>query len=372
MERVTFEIARRLHERGWDLTVIARSCTLLQGPRLRFHRLLAPGRPVSIALALSYLHGTMLVRRHRRGLLTTTMPVIGNRVDAIGAHFSEAAYRSKVGTSRSRRSDPLFRLNSWIAGLIELGSERWSYRPARARRIVCVSEGLAREIAAHYPAVTGLLTVIPNGVDSGAWAPDPVRRTTVRAELGIPAGAPVALFVGGDWHRKGLRHAIESVGRARDWHLIVVGEGDRASFSALSERLQAGDRIHFTGRLRDPRPQFAAADALVFPTSYEAFSLVTLEAAAAGLVLIAPRVSGTEELIDDGVNGWLTPAEADAISARLRELSADPDRLARMRSAARDSSEAYDWERVVDAYESLYEEMLGIRPPMRVSRGVKR
>jgi UDP-glucose:(heptosyl)LPS alpha-1,3-glucosyltransferase len=314
----------------------------------------------------------MLVRRHRRGLLTTTMPVIGNRVDAIGAHFSEAAYRSKVGTSRSRRSDPLFRLNSWIAGLIELGSERWSYRPARARRIVCVSEGLAREIAAHYPAVTGLLTVIPNGVDSGAWAPDPVRRTTVRAELGIPAGAPVALFVGGDWHRKGLRHAIESVGRARDWHLIVVGEGDRASFSALSERLQAGDRIHFAGRLRDPRPQFAAADALVFPTSYEAFSLVTLEAAAAGLVLIAPRVSGTEELIDDGVNGWLTPAEADAISARLRELSADPDRLARMRSAARDSSEAYDWERVVDAYESLYEEMLGIRPPMRVSRGVKR
>jgi UDP-glucose:(heptosyl)LPS alpha-1,3-glucosyltransferase len=343
MERVTFEIVRRLHERGWDLTVIARSCALAQDPRLRFHRLLAPSRPVSIALALSYLHGTFLVLRHRRGLLSTTMPVVGNRIDVIGAHFCEAAYRSKVGISRSRRPDPIFRLNSWTAALIELGSERWSYRSGRVRKVVCVSEGLAREIGEQYPAVAQAINVIPNGVDTVAWAPGRGQRATVRVGLGLGEDAPLAIFVGGDWHRKGLHHAIEAVGRAEDWHLIVVGEGDRASFAALADRSRVRDRIHFTGKLLDPRPQFAAADALVFPTSYEAFSLVSLEAAAAGLVLIAPNVNGTEELIDDGINGWFTPPDADAISARLRELSSDRGRMARMRAAARASSMAYDW-----------------------------
>ena len=60
MERVALELCARLLERGWDLTIIARSCTLPAGPRLRFLRILAPSRPVSVALAASWLHGSLL------------------------------------------------------------------------------------------------------------------------------------------------------------------------------------------------------------------------------------------------------------------------------------------------------------------------
>ena len=72
---------------------------------------------------------------------------------------------------------------------------------------------------------------------------------------------------------------------------------------------------------------------------------------------MAEHVAGTEELVVDGTNGWFTDPHSDAIAERLRTLSADPARLAAMGAAARRSTEAYDWERIVDRYGALYAEL---------------
>ena len=211
MERVAFELCSRLLARGWTITVIARSCALPAHERLRFVRLRSPSRPVSLALICDFGLGALALRRHRRGLVQTNNPVVPNRVDVIQAHFCEAAYRREVGVSRSRSTGAAYRLNSWLASAVAVLCERWAYRPGRVRRVVCVSSGLAREVADLYPGVAGLVQTIPNGVDCEAFRRRDGERAEVRAELGLEPADLLAVFVGGDWHRKGLRHAIEAI-----------------------------------------------------------------------------------------------------------------------------------------------------------------
>jgi UDP-glucose:(heptosyl)LPS alpha-1,3-glucosyltransferase len=362
MERVAFELCSRLLARGWTITVIARSCALPPHPRLRFRRLYAPSRPVSVALAASFAHGTLALWRWRDGLVQTNNAIVANRVDVVNVHFCERAYRERIGTSRSRRDSRLYRLNSWLVSGFDLLAERWCYRPGRVRRLACVSRGVADDVAEFYPGVANVTRTIPNGVDRVAFAPDAELRARTRASMPADESELIALFVGGDWQRKGVRHAIEAVAAAPGWRLVVVGAGDEAHFAELARRCGADGRVRFTGRLADPRPWYAAADVLLLPSTYEAFPLVTLEAAAAGLAIVAPRINGTDEVVQDGVNGWFAPADGAAIAARLRELGQDRDRLARMRDAARRTSERYDWDRIVDRYEDLYGELTDTRP----------
>jgi len=80
------------------------------------------------------------------------------------------------------------------------------------RKLVPVSTGVARELHTHFPALAGDIKVIPNGVDVEAFRPDAERRRQIRGSLGLADDAKVALFIGGDWKRKGLRFGIEAVG----------------------------------------------------------------------------------------------------------------------------------------------------------------
>jgi glycosyltransferase involved in cell wall biosynthesis len=355
MELAAFEISRRLLDRGWDLTVISRSCALPPGPRLRFVRLRSPARPVSIALAVSAVGGTAAVRRHRRGLLWVHNSVLANRTDVLTLQFCERAYRALVGVPRNSRPTLAYRAAAELASLIDLTLETWLIR-RRARTVACVSGGLASEVARFYPDGRARRTVIFNGVDRERFAPDPELGASTRRELGLPEDAAVAVFVGGDWQRKNLAVAIDGVARAPSWRLIVVGHGDQERFAALADELGAAGRVHFVGRT-DPRPYYAAADALLATTGYEAFSLVTLEGAASGLALVVSPVNGSDELVEEGVNGHVVTPEAGLVGERLEQLAGDRAALRAMGQAARATSAAFDWERITDAYEALFAEL---------------
>jgi glycosyltransferase involved in cell wall biosynthesis len=357
MERAAFELCSRLLDRGWSLTVIARSCTLPRHQNLRFVRLPSPSRPVSLALVADCLFAAIALARYRDGLLQTVNPTIMNRVDVITAQFCEAAAR-RAGVSRARRPSLLYRLNSWAASWIALWLERWCYRPDRVRRVACASQGLVRDLTHWYPQVSDRVCKIANGVDQGAFERGPFERDRVRRELDLDADTLVALFVGGDWHRKGLRHAIEALPHADGWILVVVGAGDPHAFEDLIAGLGVQQRVRFVGRKADPVPYYLAADALVAPSYFEAFSLVALEAAAGALPLIVPRMNGTEELVRHGVNGWFTERDGSGIAARLLVLRDDPSLRHAMSAAARDSAQRYNWERITDLYEAVYAELI--------------
>lgn len=357
MERQLGELVTGLLERGHAVTVVARECALAAHPGLRHVRVRGPRRPFALWYPWFFLLGSLAVRRHRDGLVHTTGALVANRADVSTVHFCHRAYHAGSPAPRARRASIPYRLNAAVAAWMSRTAERCCYRPRITRRLVAVSSGVARELAEHFPAMDGAVEVIPNGVDAAAFAPDPGHRAAMRARWELSAGELVALFVGGEWERKGLRHAIEGVARAPGWRLVVLGKGDTEHYAALAGRAGAGERVRFEGGVADPTPYYAGADGFVLPTAYETFSLVTYEAAAAGLALLVSRVSGVEDILVHGRNGWFIDRDADLIAKRLQELAGDGALRASLGAAARAEALRFEWSRAVEAYERLYRDL---------------
>jgi glycosyltransferase involved in cell wall biosynthesis len=354
MEQQITRLTGGLLEKGHAVTIVARSCRLDPHPRLRFVRVPAPRKPFALYYPWFMLAGSVALRLFGRGVSHTTGALVLGRSDLSTVHFCHHAYQS-VANGDVRTSAGLGRrLNAGAARVLSREAERLCYRPSRCRRLVAVSEGVASELRRFLPRAAETVSVIPNGVDRARFRPDPAKGAALREELGLEAGELVALFVGGDWERKGLRHAIEALAEAPGWRLVVVGEGDRAAHGAIARSIGVEDRIVFAGRRPDTERFYAAADAFVLPTAYEAFPLVALEAAAAGVPLVCTPVNGVEELVTEGESGCLVERSGAAIGAALGRLGADAELRVSLSRGARAASARYGWEAVVDRYSDLY------------------
>jgi glycosyltransferase involved in cell wall biosynthesis len=354
-ELVTAKLVEGFLQRGYRVTVVTGRSTLAAHPRLRVVRVPIPRRPASIKQALFPLWSFLSVRRHGDGVVYSCGPIGFNITDVTTAHFCVRHYHDHVGVERASRDNWIYRANARIAAWISLRIERTSYR--RTRTVVPVSAGLQRELLRYFPWLAGRCRVIPNGVDLSLFRPDPPRRRLVRASIGIDEATPLAAFVGGDWDRKGLRLALEALAQAPDWHLLVLGQGDVERFRRFAAAAGVDSSVHFLGRQRSCE-YMPAADCLVLPSSYEAFPLVALEAAACGLPLVASKVNGLEDLVQQGTNGFFIDRSTASIAAALRRLSADRSHLERMSTAARGSVVQLSWDRIVDQYSALHQEAL--------------
>jgi UDP-glucose:(heptosyl)LPS alpha-1,3-glucosyltransferase len=299
---------------------------------------------------LFFLTATILAARRGDAILHTTGAIVANRADLATVHYCHRAAAHMLAAPRATRGTALYRINAAIAARLSQGGEWWCYRPSRTHALNAVSEGLASELRTYFPRMASRVRTVPNGVDTAEFRKNPDARRQVRAQLGIEDHARLALFVGGDWERKGLRHAVESLASARAWHLAVAGHGDRDELSARARRDGAEGRVHFLGSIAQMAPVYAAADAFVLPTAYETFSLVTYEAAASGLPLLVSRVSGVEDLLQPGRNGWFVSRDGRDIGNRLNQLGADEALARRMGDEARKAAEAFSWQAMIDSY----------------------
>ncbi len=351
MERILSELALGLRRRGYEVTVIAFACDLPPDSGVIFRRIPGPSRPFILGYPWFMLAGTIAVWRWRRGLVQAMGAIVLNPVDVIAIQYCQ-----QVGPATPSRSHWLYRLNVRAVALFGRTAERVCFPLNRPRRFACASEGVAEEIRKYFPAQADRAISIPNGVDIDAFAPGsrPQESAALRQKLNIPADRRLAIFVGSEWDRKGLEPAIQAVALADGWDLLVVGNGDRPRYQAAAERAGAGSAVHWLGVSRDVAPIYQMADAFVFPTSYEAFPLVALEAAASGLPILAAPVNGVRELVQHGANGFLISRDPDDIAARLRQLSDQPGLQERLGRAARRSALQYSWEMMVERHEQLY------------------
>jgi glycosyltransferase involved in cell wall biosynthesis len=351
MERVLAELAVGLRTRGHSVTVIARTCEVPAAAGVDFHRVRGPARPFLLAYPWFVLAGSLAVRRWRRGIVQATGAVVLNRVDVVGVHYCH-----QVGPAYASRSSALFRAHVRLVRIVKRASERLAFRWNRAATFICVSEGVAEEVRTHYPELSARVLTVHNGVDVDAFAPGArhVEAAAMRARLAIGEGELVAAFVGSEWERKGLEPLIRASAAAGGWDVVVAGDGHQARYQALADSLGVGGRVHWLGLTDDVQLVYELADAFVLPTSYETFSLVTFEAAASGLPILATPVSGVRELIEDGVNGFLITRAPELIARRLSELAADPQLRERLGSQARESALRFSWEAMVAGYEDVY------------------
>lgn len=169
--------------------------------------------------------------------------------------------------------------------------ERVAYK--RFPLTVAVGPGVANQLVGLPLQVPSRqVTVIANSVDSAFWRFQPSSRLSTREMLGIPQGAPVAIFSSRLHHQKGADLALEALARVGDenWHLLICGDGpEQQRLKELTTILALEHRVHFTGRVeRDELASYlSAADLMVFPTRRsEGLPMNVLEGLASGLVVL--------------------------------------------------------------------------------------
>jgi len=235
-----------------------------------------------------------------------------------------------------------------------------------ARAIVAVSGYAAaslRSAGARAP-----VSVVYNGVD--------VDRATqglaLSSEACLAAGGPSVVWCGRLQRWKGPHIFLEAAARVRrrvpSARFVVVGgtafglEPDLGDeLARLRARLGLDDALDFAGYLADPRPALAKAAVVVHSSLRpEPLGMVVLEAMALGKAVVASRVGGVPEVIEDGTSGILLPP--DALADAVAGLLADDARRAQLGAAARRRvAEQFDAARAARQIEAIYDELLAVR-----------
>lgn len=225
--------------------------------------------------------------------------------------------------------------------------------------------------------------VVPiyNGVDFSRFDPDRVPPGAFRAELGIPAHAPLVVSISRYVERKGQEYELEAAGRLTaerpELHFAFLGPC-RNRERPYKERLIARtglfpgrDRIHFLDARDDVPAVLADADVLVRAALTEGLPNVALEAMTMGVPVVATGICGTPEAVLDGETGRLVPPADDrAIAAAVGELLDLPlERRVAMGQRGRQHVVAtFGLDRMADEYEALFERALAERGGRRGAR----
>jgi glycosyltransferase involved in cell wall biosynthesis len=306
-----------------------------------------------------------------RGLGSTVLlsRVLGDllrgRDDVIHVHIGGPFLLPAVMAARLRKVPVVLKFANlspergiWV-DLPQTGPRRW-FIEAAARRVdgvVAISGRIGRAVE---EGGWRQVARIPNGIDPEEGARERPPRADARRLLGV-RGDPVALFVGRLSYQKGLDVLLRIwrrfVERRPGATLLVLGEGpDGASLRRQAEALGVSGSVDFRGLRLDVRPHYAAADLFVLPSRYEGLPNVMLEAMAAGLPVIASRVSGTEDVVEDGRNGLLVPpGEPRALLDALLRLTGEPEMGERLGKEARKTVEGrYHINRVAEETLAFY------------------
>jgi glycosyltransferase involved in cell wall biosynthesis len=229
--------------------------------------------------------------------------------------------------------------------------------------VVANSEAVRTDVLAREHLDPAKLRVIHNGVPA-AVALAPAERRALRAAWGADDQTLVIGCVANYKPHKGLELLIRSVARlARTGggtvRLVLVGEGRlRPELERVRSDLGVEREVVFHGAEPDARRLYGAFDVAALASEAEGLPNVILEAAAAGLPIVATAAGGTVEIITDGVTGRLVEiGDEDALVEALTDLRADPAARRRLGDAARADVEArFGVERMVAEFAELYRE----------------
>ncbi|MBD0418937.1 glycogen synthase [Streptomyces sp. TRM S81-3] len=249
----------------------------------------------------------------------------------------------------------------------------WAERTAieAADAVIAVSGAMREDILGCYPALEpGRVHVVHNGIDTSLYRPD--HRTDVLDRIGLDRSRPYVLFVGRITRQKGVPHLLRAVRDIDPAAQVVLCAGapdtpeiDREFRDLFRELSRAREGVHWIPRML-PRPEVVQllthAAAFVCPSVYEPLGIVNLEAMACGTPVVASRVGGIPEVVEDGRTGLLVPLDDDFEAGLARALDTvlgDPEAARRMGEAGRERAVGeFGWDTVARRTVRLYEEVL--------------
>lgn len=230
-----------------------------------------------------------------------------------------------------------------------------------AWRVVACSNYMRDELARGFGLPPEKVTVIPNGIDTSQM------RACEEAELAAirlrraPNGERLLFYVGRIVHEKGVHVIVRAMPRILADHpntrLVVAGKNSQKLFP-LAYELGVEKQIDFLGYISDDARDclYQVVDAAVFPSLYEPFGIVALEAMASGCNVIASNTGGLSEVVEHEVTGLtVIPGDALSIAWAVDRLFSDPAAAAARRAAAlAHVNSRYRWDRIGAQTTALY------------------
>jgi glycosyltransferase involved in cell wall biosynthesis len=377
-ERVVWELATRLPRVRWDVGV-----WLSPAPGVDEFAGALEGRGVPVTRVRE-----VDSRWDLRGMWATWRRLGSARPDLLHVHHVWPAADRYLSALAGAAGVPHLVVTEHIEGRAHSAAQvRLKRRElARAEAVTAVSAAVADSLVRDYGVGRSRVRVVPNGADLPDETAEQLAARRLREQLGAGAARPLWVCAGRIEEQKGQDVLLEALARVRQAGLEFVaalaGDGARrGELEAQSRALGLGGHVRFLGQVEEVGPLLSAADVVVLPSRWEGLPLVLLEALARGRPVVASAVGGVPEVVTDGEHGRLVPAgDAGALAAALEALVRDPEEAACMgRRGAVRVRESYTWARVVEAFESVYDEALGLASfapedgrPARVGRGSAR
>ena len=234
-------------------------------------------------------------------------------------------------------------------------------------RALPVAEAIRDEVVRLHPRLHDRVVAITNGVDLDRFRPGG-RREDIRAGFKIPCDAILCVTIGRFLPDKGLSYLLEAARRVldtrKDVYWLLAGRGPLESeLRAMAGRLGLNERVIFAGFRTDVPDLLAAADLVVVSSTCEGCSVAILEGMACGRAVVATRVGGTPEIIEDGRTGLIVePRRPDQLAAAVMQLADDADRRDEMGRRGMDVvRDRFSIQRMVGRYEQVYEQLMAGR-----------
>jgi glycosyltransferase involved in cell wall biosynthesis len=341
VERYTFHLASGLQQSYQDEVVVVTTdvhattqiVEMYQG--LKVYRL-----PVMFQISntpvhlLWYFALKKIIRQERPDLINAHQPVMGlGDLVAWAAGDIPFVLTYHAGTMKKQRF-----LIDMLIGMYE--TVLLPYTARKATHIICVSRFVQKSVFQRHAAKT---TIVPPGVNSALYRPDPSKTRAERRVLFIARHKNM-------YHLKGLPYLIEAIHLLNEVTLRVVGEKD-ADRSA---------RVEFVGVKQGEAlvEEMQQASVLVLPSlaHMESFGMVLIEAMACQTPVIGTTIGGIPEVIDDGIDGLVVPArDAHALAQAISYMIEHPEAARRMGEAgAAKVAARFTWENCVERTKKVF------------------
>nr|WP_276316297.1 1,4-alpha-glucan branching protein domain-containing protein [Paenibacillus artemisiicola] len=263
-------------------------------------------------------------------------------------------------------------IRTWLQRTIhhrewELCYEAW--------RVIVCSHAMERELRELFSVPADKLDVIPNGVEPALiQAADD--GSADRAAFALPH-EKIVFFVGRLVREKGVHVLLESapevLAACPDAKFVIAGKGPmQEELRARAAELGIGDKVLFAGFIDDAARNrlLRAAYAAAFPSLYEPFGIVALEAMAANVPVVVSGTGGLAEIVADGEDGYTAlPGDAHSLASRLILLLRDENNAAAMAAnALRKAATVYDWGAIAERTAAVYRRVLREQSQLYYSR----
>lgn len=236
-----------------------------------------------------------------------------------------------------------------------------------AWRVICCSRYMFNELRRIFQLPEDKIRIIPNGVYPEIFRHLSLNPSKVRDRFAAP-DEKIVFYVGRLVFEKGLDILLEAASKVLSKYpnvkFVIAGKGAYAEqLKSKAHRLGIYQRVYFTGYIDDPTRNalFQAADVAVFPSLYEPFGIVALEAMAAGTPVVVTDTGGLGEVVHHGKTGLKAFSNSpDSLADNILWMLQHPDHAQEMKKEAYNQIEqVYNWNKIAGQTIDVYEEVLG-------------